>query len=234
MKHVRLAALAVLAVGLGAGVAEAGSINNAKIALHLVTPSVKTTAICTTTNPIVQNIACSSYNPTGAILTYYTMYLVIGQIVSPDDTLAGGIRGLALGIKYTTPTGTVGTSVSWTSCGDLEFPNGNPLWPESGGGNTITWADCKGTDIPPDGSHVLAGAFTVYAYAADTFQITANNNLANAALAIANCSGAQVETPLDHAGFVRFGGLLGCNPCLAPCFVPVAPTTWGKIKSQYH
>lgn len=243
MKHVclaavSLAALAVLVVGFGAREAEgAASSTQAKIALHLATPPAKSTQtfICQTASPVTLNTPCTSYVIDGALNTDYSMYLVVGQI-SPTDTLealAGGIRGITLGIQYA--GGTSGIKInSWTTCADLEFPNGSPQWPASAGGNVMTWVDCQGTNIDPDGKHIVVGAFSIYAYGADVFQITDNKNLANPALELADCNGATFNVDPLHAGFIRFGGGSSCNPCLTPCIVPVTPTTWGKIKSQYH
>ena len=237
MKHVRLAALAVLVVGFGASVAEGAGLTQAKIALHLTTPPAKntTSTICNVVSPDTLRVPCSNYVVSGAINTSYLMYLVVAGIPTLNDTLSSGVTGITLGIKYT--GGLNGIHISqWTTCSDLEFPNGTPQWPESGGGNIITWTECHGTVIPPDGVHRMVGAFSVYAYGADTFQITTNNNIGVPALQVANCAGAQIDVDPLAAGFVKFGGAPGCDPCLPPnsCPVPVAPTTWGKIKNLYH
>jgi len=84
------------------------------------------------------------------------------------------------------------------------------------------------------------GSFYIYAYGPDELQITGNNNLQGniPELAVADCSGSttdlyQVWGPsiyLQLCGKVAVGGGVGYNPCL---LVPVAPTTWGKIKAKY-
>jgi len=230
--------LAVVLMGSAAVQAESASFTRANIALHLTHPPAKNTLsyICQNESPNTLNIPCSSYVVDGVIGTPYSMYLVVAGM-DPADTseaLGQGILGVTLGILY---NGAISTGIdvtSWTSCADLEFPN---EWPNSGGGNVLTWVSCTGTVIDPDGVHAVVGAFSVYAYSGDFFRITPNVKLGVPSLAAADCSGAQWEISPARTARVNFENIsyLGCNPCIwGTCMDdPVLPVTWGKVKSKY-
>jgi hypothetical protein len=92
-----------------------------------------------------------------------------GQPTSMDPNTRGipcadpgpGIAGLSCGIA----SDPLVVIFGWTLCGDLEFPNN--FWPESGGGNRVTWVkttNCQRQEILESGAHAVAGAFYVYAH----------------------------------------------------------------------
>jgi hypothetical protein len=236
MKRLCIVALATLVAGFGANGAEGATYTHANLALHLAAPAAKSGTACTLESPVTKNIPCSSYVVDGSLSTSYAMYLVIAG-ADPADTseaLASGTRGLTLGISYNGAT-SQGVDVSaWTSCADLDI--GANDWPNSGGGNVITWADCQTHTVDPDGVHVVVGAFAIYVYSEDRFSITLNNKLGVPALQVADCaSGRQWDVDPIHAAQVSFDPLHpGCNPCLDPCPVPVETVTWGKIKNLYQ
>jgi hypothetical protein len=236
MKRLCIVTLVALVAGFGAKGAEGASYTHAKIALHLTNPPSKSTqsVICQTESPITLNIPCSAYVVDGATAASYSLYVVVAGIDAADtsEALAAGTKGIALGVSYNGAT-SAGVDVSaWTSCADLEFPND---WPAAGGGNVLTWVECQTHSVPPDGVHVVVGAFSIYAYSADRFLITRNNKLGSPALQVADCSGAQWDVDPTNAGQVSFDPANpGCNPCLFPCTVPVKDVTWGKIKNLYR
>ena len=235
MKRLYIVALATLVAGFGAKGAYGASHTEAKMALHLTAPAAKITTVCTTESPVTKNIPCSAYVVDGALSTTYAMYLVVAG-ADPADTseaLGAGIRGLTLGISYNGATSQGVDVSSWTSCADLDI--GANDWPNSGGGNVLTWAECQTHIVDPNGVHVVVGAFSLYVYSADRFSITLNNKLGVPALQVADCSGAQWDIDPTHAAQVSFDAAkAGCNPCLTPCPVPVEHATWGKIKSLYQ
>jgi hypothetical protein len=155
----------------------------------------------------------------------------------PADTseaLGQGIKGVTLGIAYNGMASQGIDVTGWTSCADLEFPND---WPNSGGGNVLTWVECHGTVVNPDGMHAVVGAFSVYAYSSDRFIITPNFKLGVPSLAAADCIGAQWEVAPYNAARAGFSDNVyynyGCNPCVSCMDDPVLPITWGKIKNLY-
>jgi hypothetical protein len=95
--------------------------------------------------------------------------------------------------------------------------------------------DCQRTVIYPDGVHAVAGAFYVYAYSPDTFQITPNNNVsAGPELAVVDCGLIPIVTNLSQSlpqAAIGFGGSPGHNPCAGS--IPVAPTRWGALKQKF-
>ena len=234
MKRLHIVTLAALVAGFGANGVEGATYTHAKVALHLTAPAAKSTLICTTETPVAKNIPCSAYVVDGATGAAYSLYVVVAGIDAADtsEALAAGTKGVALGVSYNAAT-SAGVDVSgWTSCADLEFPN---EWPAAGGGNVLTWVECQTHSVAPDGVHVVVGAFAIYAYSADRFQITKNNKLGSPALQVADCSGAQWDVDPTFAGQVSFDALdPGCNPCITPCPVPVKEVTWGRIKNLYR
>ena len=237
MKRLYVIALAALVAGVGAGGAEGATYTHAKMALHLTNPPAKSTQsfICQTESPVTLNIPCSQYVVNGATGAAYSLYVVLAG-ADPADTseaLATGTLGVTLGVSYNGATSAGVDVSSWMSCADLEFPN---EWPAAGGGNVLTWVECQTHILPPDGVHVVVGAFSIYAYSADRFVITKNNKLGSPGLQAADCNGAQWELPLENAAQLSFDPASpGCNPCLGvPCPVPVEAVTWGKIKNLYQ
>jgi hypothetical protein len=118
----------------------------------------------------------------------------------------------------------VGVDVlSWTQCSSgLQFPSSptglsEDEWPASGGGLRITWdssVDCQRTVLGNNGVHAVAGAFYVYAYSNDLFQITSNNNvISGPEFQVGDCSNSLSDLPLYNAGRVGFGSSNGYNPC---------------------
>ena len=217
--------------------AESATYTHAKIALHLTHLPAKNSVsyICQDESPNTLNIPCSSYVVEGALNTPYSLYVVLAQ-ADPADTneaLGQGTRGVSLGIGYNGNASEGVDVAGWTSCADLEFPND---WPNSGSGNVLTWVDCQGTVISPDGMHAVIGAFSIYAYSVDSFFITPNTKTMIPALTAADCNGAQWDLYLGNVGRLEFGTLrYSCNPCVTDCIGdPVLPVTWGKIKSKYE
>jgi hypothetical protein len=236
MKRVYIILSALLVAGVGAGGAEGASETHVKMALHLANPPAKNTQsfVCQTESPITLGIPCSAYVVDGATGSSYSLYVVLAGADPTDSTeaMGAGTKGVSFGISYNGAS-SAGVDVSgWTSCADLEFPND---WPNSGGGNVLTWVDCQTHTVAPDGMHVVVGAFSIYAYSADRFSITPNFKLGVPALQGADCVGAQWDINPANGGQVSFDpARAGCNPCLTPCPVPVVEATWGKIKNLYR
>jgi hypothetical protein len=226
--------------------ADAGTQDGSVVTVHAKAHTTKATTICTTWMP---TIPCSAYITEWALDSAADVYLVVGK--APD--VVKGIAGMSCGILYDNAIGSGVDVFGWTLCADLEFTNGAAScppdlppceWPISGGGNRITWVrttNCQRTVIAPDGIHAIAGAFYLFAYSPDAFQITPNNNLQIPELAVADCD-ASTTYLVDgmggrRAGWVGFGFRSGCNPCSEggpECWpVPVERSTWGAIKRTY-
>ena len=206
MKKLYRATLFALVTGLGAGAAESASKTDAKVALHLTHPPAKNPQafICQDESPNTLNIPCSCYTVDGTTPQAYSLYLVVAGADPTDTTeaLGDGILGVALGIAYN-GTQSVGVDVNqWTTCSDLEFPN---EWPAAGGDNVLAWDQCQKTVIAPDDLHVVVGAFSIYAYSADQFTITPNNDGAVIpTLTAADCNGAQWDLRPGFTARVSF------------------------------
>jgi hypothetical protein len=212
-----LAALACAALFVSPARSDPGP----KFALHVHAPQ---------TNPCAPPLAvpCSHFVTEGDIGTSFLVYLVVAQ-VQPAD----GVSGISCGIRYDPAPGS-GVDVSrWYQCADgLPFPNAGDYgeWPASGGGMRLTWVSCADDPIPgytSEGAVAVAGAFSVYAYSADSLVVTPNNNLINGPeLALGTCIGRTVDVSTANLGRVAFsseGGLLGFNPCTGGPGVPPPP-----------
>lgn len=159
----------------------------------------------------------------------YFVFLLASPRIWIDERNAG-LLGMQMGIQYRAEPGAGrGPEVrSWTSCGDLEFPQDN--WPASGSGNTITWAACRSEEL------TVAGYFYLSVYDPASMSIIPYPVTGSAK--VADCAVAELEAqvPLEpiHLGRVGFG-VAGCDPLVDTCSgtVAVRPITWGRLKSRY-
>lgn len=213
--------LAAASLLLPGSVAEAGTQDNAVVALHVRTWLSK--GVCTSGNPNSTGIPCSDYQTSWPLGTPSLAYLVVAHA----DPVAG-IAGLSFGVEYG-----ANLSVFWNGCAFIDFASLD--WPQNGSGNRITWdptTSCQQNEISPDGVHAVVGAFYVYAYAEDELRITGNTQLqCDTEVVIADCAG--VETKIlnpSRIGWVSFTddpiGHPGYNPCSAeicdPCVAVAA------------
>jgi hypothetical protein len=206
-----------------AGSAIAGTLDGAVIAMHASGKHAKF-GVCEAANsPDSLGIACSSFITDAQPLRVSNdVYIVVAKAAAGP-----GVGGCSFGILRSGPA--VGF-FGFTLCADLQFPNGG--WPNSGGGNRITWVsttNCQRDVIGTDGAHAVAGSFYLYATGNGTVSITPNNGLVVPELKVSDCNAS--ESDVTCVGAVGFGTSLGYNPCTNPCATPVEPTTWGAIKS---
>jgi len=204
----------------------------AKVALHVQAHTSKNACGAKPTIP------CFQYTTKADVGVSYDVYLVVADI---PEYQGPGITGLSCGVAYDAAAGQGVDLYSWTFCGSgLEYPHDgdNGPWPTSGSGTRLTWINCQGTNIPPNGYHTIAGSFYVYAYGPDQFQVTENMHLQTGPeLAIAGCGGAETQLPLSAAAFVTFSpGAVdtGYNPCKANlenlhCLLPNSTTNFGSV-----
>lgn len=217
--------------------AGATGVDDVVIALHVQAHAEKAAFICTSASPSEQvlPLSCSDYNTQGSLHMLLDVYVVVARA----DTV--GISGVTFGIDY--EGGKIGSGLdimTWNLCASgLEFQSNG--WPGPATGNIVTWvtpAECATQLIGSDGVHGVVGAFYVYAYDEDILQIRDHPLIeSRERLAAADCSGATAFLDPDS-------GILGaaaftdhpwsCNPCVAPCIVPVRSTTWGAIKKKYR
>jgi len=209
-------------VAIFTGISSAHALpEDAKIALHVQAHTTKAPCSAAPTIP------CFQYVTKVDVGVSYDVYLVVADVTGRE-----GITGLSCGVAYD-PAPSQGVDVySWSFCGDgIEYPHdgANGPWPASGSGTRLTWVNCAGTDIPPNGYHTIAGSFYVYAYGPDQFQVTENMlPQGGSELAIAACGGQEANLPLSAAAKVTFSpGAVdtGYNPCTAdlnnlPCAIP--------------
>lgn len=241
----RTLSLALLAVTLACTALPAlagpsAVISGPKFALHVQSHAQKASYVCTTASPNTNNIACSDYVTQWPLKTPADVYLVLAQ---GDST---GFSGATFGITYNgAPFEGVTLVGEWTFCASgLQFPSDG--WPGPDTGNIVTFLlpdGCQRTVLGSDGVHAVLGAFYIYAYTQDRFRVREHPLIPQENLATADCSNkTTVYPPIEYTmrtGWVGFGTDPGCNPCTViddkGCDpVPVLPTTWGRIKSQYR
>jgi hypothetical protein len=161
-------------------------------------------------------VSGSLYQPSGA--GTYFVYLMAARF-EPE----AGAREFRVGLSYD-PTTVSGVDIyQWYLCADSETPEAG--WYQAGGANRLSWS----VETCPTGPLVVGGYFYLTAYTAGHVALTAP---ATGSPELVNCAGVATTVALTELGFVGFGGLPGCNPCLAACnYVSVEPTTWSGIKS---
>ncbi len=204
-----------------------GTNSNAVVTLHAIPHGTPGTDVCAA-DSVFASTECSDYDMRADVRTATDVYLVVA-LGNPYV----GVGGVSCGILYNHGdiggrTRTDGTCVdvhSWTQCSSglmwLSSPTGLPEdeWPASGGGLRLTWdipADCQTTEVGwSDGVHAVAGAFYVYAYDEDIFQVIANNNVGIPEFQVGDCNAALSDLSLSQAGALSFGTTYGYNPCPA-------------------
>ena len=229
MKRFATALLAGVALLAISSESFAGPNANAKIALHLLTPTTKTPCTRIQTTPACQNIVTSGN-------LYPQLYFA--HVLVTDGNEPAGVAGLQFGIQYTGPGAADGVGIdiyAWTNCATLEFQSPAPAWPNSGAGNLVTWdagTRCQRTEPGGAGTGVVANAGYFYcaAYTPGTFCITPRP--VDGVAKVADCAAQEdivTGTP-SHLGCLGFGGQPGYNPC--GLITPVENTTWSAIKSN--
>ena len=237
-RTLHILAIAALLCGLGAAqaMAQPADLINARLALHTTAHGTKSSCAFNQ-NPTIAGVPCESYTTSWPAFSGADVWYVVAH--NGGAGAGPGFTGVTAGIEYDPAVGQFG----WTKCATLEFPNAGPNgpWPNSGGGNVITWEACEGTTIAPNGAHAVAGFFYMYAYGEGTMSATENRNLAAGSdFELANCGGQSLSLWSYHDpsvlpllfGTVHFGGdgSLGYTPCGV---VATEKTTWGNIKTLY-
>ncbi len=241
MKALYLCVMVAFAASLAASPSvDAGTQDGAVFALCARAHTTKSATTCTTWKP---TISCDDYNTEWPVRRTTDVYLVIAQAYA-----VAGVAGATCGIYYN-PTVAQGVDVfGWTLCADQEFPDAgiHGEWPAAGGGNRIVWSadtNCQRAVIADYGVHAVAGAFYLYAYTEDVFQVTPDWNLGvNPVLAVVDCDGSTTYrccwSTVGSVGFHAVSSYGGCNPCThsgTDCIrdTPVVRSTWGAIKRAY-
>lgn len=227
-----LAGIASVAVATGA---HAAGNANAKLMLHALTTTTK--APCSRTANIPAS--CSGY--TAGIdnkglypSLFYTYLLAVNGDLTP---VTGGIAGVQCGVAFNGAPG-VGVDVyGWNLCATLEFASTG--WPQSGGGNLITWnTGLPQCTAPPGnatiGAVAVAGYFYVGAYTPDLMRVTVRpvDNTAK----VANCASFEDIIYVDPNDATTFLGAVGfgqpgINPCGRERPVGVENATWSGVKN---
>lgn len=180
-----------------------------KVLIHLATKTTKNA--CGTRG----TVACDQVKTAGALYPnlYFGYLMVAGADAGP------GVGGLQCGIQYDAAA-TSGIDIfSWTLCATLEFVSTG--WPNSGGGNLITWdtaTKCQRFEPGGAGTGVsaAAGYFYMAAYTPDMLRVTPRPVDGRAKLA--DCASNEmllVSGDLGSANFTSAGNVPGVNSCLA-------------------
>lgn len=159
----------------------------------------------------------SLYSPSGA--GSYYVYLMATQF---DE--AEGIRSIQTGIDYEAVTGSGVDIFSWNHCSDSEQPESG-WYREAKSVNRLIW----NAERCPADTLVVGGYFYLTSYTSSFLTLSP---FGQEPAAIQTCLGNNVMLPPTALGYVGFGSVPGCNPCLGPCnTVPVLPVTWSRLKS---
>lgn len=215
MKAAAFVVIPLLWTGLSVQPAQAGPNENAKIAIHLASPTTKSACTRTQASPPCQSIVTAGdLAPEG----YFAYVLVV------DGDAAEGVSGLQFGITYN-PAIEAGVDIfGWANCATLEFPMSG--WPASGSGTLITWDRdnvCQRAEPGGTGTGVVAvaGYFYCAAYSADSLIIIPRP--VDGAAKVASCASIEdtlesasvhrTPYPLGFAAFSQGTTLPGYNPC---------------------
>ena len=206
-------------------------VGSSAVMLHI--SAVKDPAIACTSGPHSTSEIITEAEARQDGTAQYFVYVLASPRSSVD-----GLRGVQIGIDHTGSTSapTPLRIMDWHACSDIEWPT--DTWPNSGGGNTLTWVDCHFESI------LAVGTFSVTAYAPASMAIAGYPP--TGLVKTADCNTTEEVTSetvgLDRVGWVSMGGAArgldrnGCNPALESCVaqeVPVHSTTWGRMKSLY-
>ena len=209
---------ATLAMATMTTSAMAGTNDTAKIAGHLA-PHIAKASPCISPPLPPCNAGESALTVTGAIGVGYDLYLFI-----LDGSSQAGVSGAAFGIAYDEVPNSGVDVFGWTGCSDLAFPYGPPgtNWPDSGSGNLLIWdreSNCQRSPAAGDDDGdvtVCLGAFYVFAYSPDTFQITPRTYVPSPDFDVTDCNAEASHLPYpEQAGLVGFGSNEGYDPCSA-------------------
>ena len=236
--------LAAVASALWTGVVGAGTQSGAVIALHAA-PHTKNSPCVSPYNPEVAVLECFNFRTDWPLASPCDLYLVVAK-GNPEP----GVASLSCGILYqgavegaATLTDAIGVDVyTWTGCTsgptyyypDLSDPD---AWPASGAGIRLTWdptIDCRTQTVGGAGVQAVAGAFYVFAYSPDFFQVTPSRHSPTPGiLQVGDCTGEQSTLSMAHCSFVKFSPTdQGCNPCLHQAG-PVETSSWSRLKTIY-
>lgn len=173
---------------------------------------------------------CSQFVIQGETFRPYDLYIVLAHADS-----AAGVAGFKFRLFYDGVAGGGVDIFNWASCADISV--GSMNFPASGGILEVGWspANCRRTVVEPEGVHVVAGAFYLYAYSADVLMLAAP---ISPDLPITDCGGGTTVVEQGFAtscfGFGAGGSGHACNACIEPCVLdPVERATWGGIKRGY-
>lgn len=246
MKH-SLPNLLVVLVSVSLAVDALAQANpNVRFALH-ARPFTKSQLTCPgdgpgALDPNTQGLGCENYNVTAPVGEGAMVYLVVAR-----GDVGTGIQSASFGISYNPdPSQGLATDyVTWTSCAETWLPGSGEYgsWPRPGAGLVVMWDACQKTTLSYTGVHAVAGSFYTYAYSEDVMSVAPRPG---GELAVGSCNGSVNNlletTPEEYLcflnGAVQFGGngSKGLSPCwdfFIPCPTPVAPISWGRIKSLY-
>jgi hypothetical protein len=209
---------------------------NAKIVLHLLTPTTKSECTRTSATP-----PCNAIVTQGSLYpaVYYAYVLVVDAFTSGSNW--SGVAGVEFGIQYTGPGAGDGMGIdiySWNLCATTESPMGP--WPNSGSGNRLLWdlsTTCKTTEPGGPGTGVTAnfGYFYLGAYTPGVASVTP---APSGAARVIDCHGLENTVSsggtrsLSGLGSAGFGSQTGYNPC--GFSVPIRPTTWSGVKTFFN
>jgi hypothetical protein len=233
----RLAPACLIAVVATASPAVAGSLDHAKVALHVVPVVAKNLCLpASQGGDAPDDRPCTAFVTSASYFGDYTVYVLAAQADS-----GMGFSGLSFGLAYDPDTLGVGLDVSrWTSCATTELPYDGPggAWPAAGSGIRLGWDTCQASPpsgFPADGALAVAGALEVQLMTGNDLSVVANPyDPLGSGLWVVDCVGAPTALPPTSAARVVFsssGTAPGYNPCVttspAECSIEPASIDYG-------
>jgi len=218
MEHIRITVCFVILLGTLPGTGLGGQAGEPILAVHSISDTFKG-------HPCQfgpQGIPCADFEVSRSSHQVWWVYLTV---VRADS--ASGVSEFSVGIDRSSDM-----DIFWVLCADHESLAGT--WPETGTGIRLSWDtpdNCQRDVFGTDGVYAVGGVLNIYAYGEEWMRVTPNAADGESSMVVTDCNGT-VTTVEGPGAMMGFGGVTGFNPCLGD--VPVTPSSWGRIKTQYQ
>lgn len=200
----------------GVEIVVAGSLDQAKISLHVTTGPSKGICLPVSEGGSAPETPCWQHETRAATGTYSEIYLIAGQA-----NTGNGFTGISCGIEFDPfPE----NSLSWFFCGDTQLPYDGPngTWPAPGSAIRAGWETCQ-MEAPrgyeSEGALAVLGVLRGSFPEPTTIRLAENPfDPAGAGIAVYDCAVERTVLPGTSVARVTVspdGASPGYNPCLS-------------------